>query len=261
MKKGIDCQAFEEQLDACLRGDLPEGARHLLREHGSSCPDCSALLGMQEHLARPTLAELEESVPADLLATVWPAVRAGIAGATAAATKEKAGVGPGRRATAAWVPALAAACLILLLANGLLLSELREARGRDPLWSRRTQDRGSPTVGARPAGTEGRSPAAGWWGEGQGWASSLAGREELSVAELRTLLERVPPSTTVLTAAQAEALLRAARLRAPASWQAATGKLRTQGGIRAAHLLSLLDALDLPPDRSLPLARLRDLLS
>lgn len=74
----VDCRVFEDQLDALVRGTLPdEGRRHLLL-HADACPDCAIQLRVQEHLVRPSLEELESRVPQAFLEGIWEDVRAGI---------------------------------------------------------------------------------------------------------------------------------------------------------------------------------------
>jgi len=262
VRKAIDCQVFEDQVEALARGELPDEAVRLLRAHGDSCPECATLLGVQEHLVSPGLAELEEEVPAELLATVWPVVREGAAAAGALGAPGRPVRDPSLRAPRfrAWIPALAAASVVLLLGNGVLLSRLRQSQDREEVLAQRLleqEGRVSPTVStgleSRRSGLLGREGAA-------GWAAALGG-EDVSVGELRALLESVPGNPTVLSATQVDALLGAARLWAPASLRAATAELRGEEGVRARDLLHLLQILDLSPEQTIPTSRLRDLLS
>ena len=74
MKKEIDCQVFEDQLDALLDGSLPDEGIGQLQLHALSCPDCAMLLRVHEHLALPSLEELEAGVPEELLTSMWPRI-------------------------------------------------------------------------------------------------------------------------------------------------------------------------------------------
>ena len=75
MKKDVDCQVFEDQLDALVRAELPAEGMRQLRVHAGMCADCAMALKVQEHLLGPSLEELEARVPEELLGTVWPGVR------------------------------------------------------------------------------------------------------------------------------------------------------------------------------------------
>ena len=77
MKKEIDCQVFEDQLDALARGTLPEEGARQLRTHAESCPACAAQMAVQKHLASPSLEELEAAVPEGMLASLWPRIQPG----------------------------------------------------------------------------------------------------------------------------------------------------------------------------------------
>ncbi len=76
--KDIDCQVFGDQLDSLQDGTLPVEGQRQLRLHAASCPECAMVLKVSEHLTLPSLEELEEAVPADLLTGVWPGVEAGL---------------------------------------------------------------------------------------------------------------------------------------------------------------------------------------
>ena len=77
--KDIDCRIFEDQIDTLLDGTLSEEGLRQLRLHALACPACAAALEIHEHLARPSLAELEEEVPEHFLATLGSRVEDAIA--------------------------------------------------------------------------------------------------------------------------------------------------------------------------------------
>lgn len=121
MKKEIDCQVFEDQLDALLDGSLPdEGIGHL-QLHALSCPDCAMLLRVHEHLALPSLEELEAATPEELVASMWSTVEAEVGPMVEGVVKEgkKEGLGgvsagtPGVHRFPWLVPTLAAASIVL----------------------------------------------------------------------------------------------------------------------------------------------------
>jgi hypothetical protein len=154
---------------------------------------------------------------------------------------------------------MAAATVLLAVATGLLFKELTRVQARErvlartvaeqQMWLTDLDDRTSTNANVLAAGLAGR-----------GWTRALSRREQISVAELSELLQRLPARTTVLTTAQAEMLMEAVPLWTPSGWKGAIGEVETQDGIRAGELLELLERWDVDPDMTLRTSRLLGLL-
>ena len=52
MNEKVDCRVFQDQLEALVNGDLGEEGAESLRGHALTCPDCSMLLKVHEHVSR-----------------------------------------------------------------------------------------------------------------------------------------------------------------------------------------------------------------
>jgi anti-sigma factor RsiW len=256
VKKAIDCDVFQDQLDALDEGTLPDESREQLRLHAASCPECAMLLKMHEHTAAPSRAGLEAVVPDDLLASMLPRVRAAIGDRRAVSARDsRRGRGPG------WlVPTMVAATIILALGVGFLFTQLRQLQGREQAlarqvveqqrWLAELDSRMSSNAVVRTAALAGRTA----------WERALARRQNVSVAELGDMLRRVPASTTVLSASQLQSLIMGVPSWARAAWNEALSDVDRGDGIQAGELLQLLQALPVNPERTMPTARILGLL-
>lgn len=252
MKRNVDCEVFQDQLDDLLKGGLAEDIVVLLRRHAGSCPDCAALLQLQERVSASSRADLEAAVPDDYVTTMWDRVRADIA-SQGAKRRWRVGSLPVSR----WlVPGLAAASLFLLLVTGLLLGELRRLQAREQVLAQRVADherwlteldtrtKTDPVI--RTAELAGR----------QAWERLLARRESVSVGELEALLAGLPSRATVLSLEEWQALEAAAPFRMSFVWGDATSTIEADDGVQASELLALLNALDFEPGRRVSTARI-----
>ena len=265
-KKDVDCLIFEDQLDALVEGSLPEDGLEQLRIHALSCPDCAMLLKVKEHLALPSLEELETAVPQELLDTMWPRVEEGV-GAPAGKLLQKPSTAP----RIPWlVPSLAAASVVLLLSTGFLFSALRRTAARgDQLASQVTElQQGLEELDARTEWVERTAQLAGL-GRSRVRALNfeLAGRESITVGGLVELLEGYPADGVLLDAGQVRSLLGSTR-RPPPELREILVLLDdilspSLGGqdIKVGDLAEWLDSAELPRDLSLPKASLIELLS
>lgn len=256
MKKGIDCEVFQDQLDALGTGTLSGEGREQLRVHAESCPECATLLKMHEHTAASSLADLEAAVPAHMLDSMWPRVEAAIGERQVVSMRDsKRGRGPG------WlVPAMAAATILLALGVGLLFTQLRQLQSREQVlaqqvveqqrWLAELDVRMSSNAVVRTAALAGRTP----------WERALARRQNVSITEIGEMLQRVPASATVLSASQLEALIGGVPPRTRAAWSEALSDVDRDNGIQAGELLGLLRALPVGPERTMPTARILGLL-
>jgi hypothetical protein len=247
-----DCDVFQDQLDALQAGALPEEGKEQLRLHAESCEDCAMLLRLHEHLAAPPLSDLEDAVPDELVASVWPRVRAEIATGNSARLR-------GSRGWHAWgwlVPAMAAATLFLLIGSGLMYQELRELRRREialmqqiadqQRWLAELDLRTATDPVARTAGLAGRAT----------WERALARRESVSVAELARLLASLPAASTIFDASELEALYRRVPFWMSGTLRDAAAEVRTGDGLQAGELMELLEALGIDSTRRISTARL-----
>jgi len=288
MNKSVDCRIFADQLDALVRGRLPDEGMRQLRIHAESCAECGLQLKVQEHLLEPsleTLQSLEARVPEEMVTGMWKAVREDLTSRRAAAAErggpdEEAGVGadgsrgdgsgvPGGRVLfhprfrdrLPWlVPALAAATVALLFSTGFLLWQTERLGTRAAALAAQVEDQrhwmaqleadASDPV-ARTAALAGRSA----------WSRALARQEEISLGGLRDLLARAPGDRVILTRSQVDAVLRSRIPLSPPILREALAGISGGDDVTAEELLQALDGLDVSPDTTLPTAELVALLS
>jgi hypothetical protein len=242
VKKDIDCEVFQDQLDALGNGTLPDEGTSQLRAHAAACADCAMLLRMHEHLAEPSRSALEAAVPENMVASVWPRVRL-----------ELGGHSWSERRWSWLVPTMAAAIVLLTLGVGFLFGQLRQLQGREQLLARQVleqQDPESSNAVVRTAALAGRPT----------WERALARRQTVSTAQLGDMLRSVPENSTVLTPSQTEALIRGAPSWTRAVWSEALSRIEMDDGIQAGELRDLLRELPVDPQRSMPTARILGLL-
>ena len=218
MKKDIDCQVFEDQIDAYSRGALSDEGLEQLRLHAETCPECAMQLRVQEHLAIPSLEEVEAAVPDEVLAAVWPGIQGELAkrrSSSAGRSRSRTGLGwlrPGWFSPAWLRPTMAAATIVWAIATGFLFSELRRTEAREEVLVQRLAelDVRSEAV-ERTADLAGRSPL----------IRALSRQGSMSVAELQDRLRSLPGNTVVLDASElADVLANTASLTPPV-WRAA----------------------------------------
>ena len=245
----VDCTVFGDQLDSLVRGELPEAGVALLRGHAAACSECASLLRMQERLVTPSLAELEAQVPDAYVASMWKDVQ-GVVDAPPAGALRRTG----------WaVPLLAAATVALLLANGLALRAVGRAEDRAQDLAGQVLDQQRRLALLQPTQGPGLQGArTGFTGRG-GALRALQDRTDLTVADLRSLLQERPGETPVIGAAGTRQLARSRLV--PTAWRDAMARLDTGDEVTAGALLTVLDDLDIPGDTSVPAARLFELLT
>jgi hypothetical protein len=268
VKKEIDCQVFEDQLDALMKGKLSEEGVGQLKSHALSCPDCAMQLRVQEHLALPSLEELEGAVPEELLASVWPTVEDAVRGGGPGGIRGASDASGSSRILAylhsSWlVPTLAAASVVLLFSTGFLFSELRNTEARESQLAERigqleddlAELNGRTVAVERTAGLASRRP----------WARavnlSLGSQESVTVGWLQEMLGNMQPDAHVLSKSEWDDLM-------GSRFSRGFGRLRVSipgesiaDGLTVAELLTLLEELNLDPDQTVPADRLMDILS
>ena len=271
-KKDVDCLMFEDQLDALVEGSLPDEGLEQLRIHALSCPDCSMLLKVKEHLALPSLEELEAAVPQGFLDSMWPKVEEELRG-----KKGRLEDLPSVRTESPssvqlpWLlPALAAASVALLLSTGFLFSELRKTAARgDQLVLQVTELRENmDELEERTQWVERTAQLA---GSGRNRARALtfqfAGQESISVGALVELLQRSPPETVLLDTSELRALFGPSRQPPPelkeilAILEEFISPNLDDRRVSAGDLAEWLTSADIPSDLTLPKASLIELLS
>jgi len=240
---------FGDQLDSLVRGELPEDGVAQLRGHAAVCGECASLLRMQEHLVTPSLAELEAQVPDAYVASMWTGVQ-GVLDAPPAGARRRVG----------WaVPLLAAATVALLFANGLAFRALGRAEDRARDLAGQVLDQQRRLALLQPTQGPGLQGAgAGFMSRGSA-LRALQNRTDLTVADLRSLLQGLPAETPVIGASRTRQLARSRLV--PTAWRDAMARLDTGGEVTAGELLTVLDDLDIPGDTSVPAARLFELLT
>lgn len=270
MKKNMDCQVFEDQLDTLVDGHLPEEGARQLQLHALSCPDCAMLLRVQEHVKLPPLEELEAEVPDHLLASLWPNVAAATSLPTPDVSAETSPIPKSLRRTPWMIPTLAAASVALLLSTGFLFSQLRKSEGRVQQLSQQVgeyqqwlalQDGGSDLVHRTAELAGGRRNRA------RALDHALAGKENITIGTLIDLLERYPESMVLFDTSQIEGLSRRTSRPHPelrgilAVLGDAFDTLGDSEGVRVGEFTEWLASSRLPMDMALPKSPLMDLLS
>ena len=252
MKKDIDCLVFEDQLDALSQGTLPEDGAVQLRLHAGSCSACAAQLKVKEHLALPSLEELEAAVPEELLASLWPRIR------------PELGTHARKRIGSTWslfrvpwlAPTMAAATVVLVLTTGLLFAQLRRVEAREQALSDRLSELAVRTEAVeRTAALGGRNTTV------RALLRRLSDRESVSVAWLEEFLQTLPEDTPLFNAAQVEAFRGNTSSWTPAIWRRALAAFGEGEGIRAGDLLRVLESVDVDPGTRVPTSRLIEILS
>ena len=253
MNRPIDCDVLQDQLDSYKLGILSEEGIEQLWAHARSCSDCNTVLKLHEQLAARSLAELEAMVPNDFVATMWPRVKAELARLESRHGRRL----PARwRRWDGWVPAMAAASVLLLIGIGYLFGELRQLRDREETliqqvaeqqrWLGELDARTSPSAVARTAGLAGSSS----------WERMLARLERVTVSELEELLAGVPASTTIVAVTDVDALRVNLPYWAGIDRNELLDGIGVQDGLQAGEMLELLSRLDIDPRVSISTGRI-----
>ncbi len=256
MTKDIDCQFFEDQLDALSKGDLPADAVGLLRAHALDCPACGMMLRVKEHLLSPSLEELEEAVPVEHLDSMWPRLEAVIHPSPW-----------GRR----WIiPTLAAASVLFLFSTGFLASALMQSTNRETGLTRQIADLeyGLARLDARTEWIDRTAQLAGSRGNrARALDYALAGQETVSLPSLLEILGRYPDDKVLFQKSAAESLSRSA---SPSSKEirglltlldSALSDLGEVDEVRVGDFARWLSEASLPIDLEVPKSTLMELLS
>jgi hypothetical protein len=244
VSNNVDCQAFQDQLDALKEGTLPEEGLHQLRLHAAACADCAMLFRMYEHLASLPQDEMEAAVPGELVDSMWPRVQKEIDQRESPSVREPVPPWKWR-----WlVPALSAASILLFVSAALLFSQVRQLQERERVLALKIAELDVRTSPATAAGASGLL-------DPRRWERLLARREEVTPAEIGYVLARLPSRETILDPRTAQVLVRRLALWEPFA-KNRLSDIRTHDGLQAGEALQILDALDLEPGESIPTARI-----
>ncbi len=249
MKKSIDCEVFQDQLDTLKAGALSDEGVEQLRLHAASCPDCAMLLEMHERLAPHSFEEWEAVVPDEYVSSMWSRVRSEIV------TRESRRRGSGRAWWASrWlVPTLAAASLVLLVSTAFLLGELSRVRASERALALEVAKHGRRLAELEVTSSGTSAALMGLVGR-RAWERQLASRQSVSVGELRRMLEGVPSEMTIVGAARLD--LGELPTWVALGWRAALDEIEDEDGVQAGELLRALERLDLGTDTRIPVHRL-----
>jgi len=263
VKKEIDCQLFEDQLDALLDGSLPDEGIGQLQLHALSCPDCAMLLRVQEHLALPSLEELEAAAPEELVASMWSTVEAEVREQARGVSARVSAETPGNRQFGWVIPTLAAASIVLLISTGFLFTELKrtKARGVELAEQIGELERGFVGLNERTAAVERTASLAGRNRWVRALSMDLSTQKSVSIEWIREMVDRLPPDTPLFTATEVEALLGGVTSWGFPGFRVQVFDRAGTDGLSARELLSVFDSLNLDPELTVPASRLRDLLS
>lgn len=266
MNDRVDCLVFGDQLDALVTGTLPAPAVDHLRAHAAVCAECEALFRVHEHLAQPSLAELEARVPGGLLEELPDRVMDAIRTEAAPAGQGgRVGPGPGRgsgvvgRIGLRLVPWLAAASLALLASTAFLAREVGQLRGREQVLAMELEARRAQVQGLQASLDPARPAAA---SRRPGTRPGLFPlRETVTVEVLVEFLGGLPPARVVLSEAEVQALLRRPGELGGPALRSLVARLPLEGGITAGDLVAALTGPGIRPEVEIDAGRLMNLVS
>lgn len=236
MTEKFTCEDTQALLDGLSAGTLSDDEHRALRAHAGVCSDCAMLVRIHEHCAELPPDALEAAVPAGMADGMWRTVEARIAerarpdvapstrgehggtpleaapstAAPRAPARSRLGRGPAESHSTArswlgrWrrglVPGLAAAVFVLAFVCGFLVGELRElSQHEDMLVAELAASRHALNRYRMHETASARGRVAGVLTD-LGWRRALPAQENYSIEELVTLLEQLPPRTSLLPA-------------------------------------------------------------
>jgi len=263
----IDCQTFAGYLDEFSQGKLSREQVEQLRAHALQCRECAMLFKIREHLRQPTIAELSNAMPPGMGAEMWRRV------AHALGRGGPPGMIRDRERRRWWarpllVPALTAACLLLLVVSTVLVGEIRRGHRREQTLAGilvRQEAHRSHDVTRSQAATAvfgiaesrletGRTPLF-----SRDWQRVLRDRDALRWEELVRHLERLPEDLTLLDSHDAEELLtQLDRWRGIAIPPGAWG-LDLRDGLQREEVIEIVRSLPIDPQRPIASHEIRRL--
>lgn len=281
MGKDVNCREFQSWLDS----DRHANDRERMERHALGCRECSLLLRVHDHLTSESLDDLEARIPDGMVDGMWQAVSGSIAKGEAETSGKSLPISwdeptGGRRPwwNPHWlVPALAASVALLVIAGGLLFSELQEIQGRErallleqarsggegqgPDRAYASAGPGSGTSQAMQAAPR-TSPAPGdvrpaW--SGRAMARAVRRQTVYTVAELRALLEDAPADLLVLEPGQAEKLFQQNPFLRGAARRSEAAGVTIGDGLTAAEIETMMEKMKISPKVRVSRMRLLEL--
>ncbi|MDT8436640.1 MAG: hypothetical protein RRA92_07775 [Gemmatimonadota bacterium] len=265
MNDGKECEVLHRTLDAFDDLAADGDALRELERHAAECPACAALLRVRGLLAAPPQQDLEVAAPDLYVRGMWQAVRGAVPRTAAterprdAPEARRPGAGRGRQLPA-WSLAgglAAAAVALAVLAGGLAVERTRLVERQAVLAERLAEQ--ERRLAALEATGRGATTAALSVVAAAPWERALAAEETVTLGRLRDLLAVLPPRTTLLDAAEVQALATAPPPGASSvaeAWPRAAPHLDLADGLQAGELRAALEALDLADQEPVPAARL-----
>ncbi|HSG29477.1 MAG TPA: hypothetical protein VLA34_13440 [Candidatus Krumholzibacterium sp.] len=198
MDDRIDCERFQDILDATLPG-LPRGdSLDILEKHARSCAECAMILRVHLDLARTSEEELAGAVPEGLAGGMWEKVTGAIS---------RPGAGPDRpRDQRRWfgpaVAGLSAAVVLLVLVSVFLLAEISRMRTNERSLHARlsSQEEKLATLIRERSSASGALNASG--NRETGWRLAAFFSGGITVAELSDAISGMDPASTLLGPAE-----------------------------------------------------------
>lgn len=247
------CREFQELLDKSAHGKLSREERLQMEKHAEKCPDCAVLLKMHAHVTAVPGPELESAAPDGMVDTMWRRVMEDLSRRGAGRIPAGSRLRPAMRIL---VPVLSAAVVILVFISGFLFGELRQLRSREQqllLETARKDDLISEiTVEQARASRERTIYRTGELILRHG----LPRQKNFSAGELLSLLEGLPPETTILKAAETESLLSK-----QLSWRGVSPgglppDIDLRDGLQAEEAIRLIEWLKIDPSETISRERL-----
>lgn len=244
MKRYLDCDGFHERLDLFRQGELSPDEVEAMGDHVESCRECALAFQVQEHLDDLSATAEEESESPERVREVWIRVRRAIS------NRAPGGAAAHGRLGRRWMLAAAAGIALLAISAGYLTLEVARLRKQEGSLEELVAEQGRRLdeleTATAPASPLSRTML---------WEPLLARRESLSVAEVRSILDILPPETTILAASEAVSLLERLSTVPVLGIREQLGGIELADGLQAVEMGILLDAVNLSPDRRISTAR------
>jgi hypothetical protein len=196
-------------------------------------------------------------VPDEYVEGMWPRVQKDIAN-----LESSRSAWPGKGRVWRWVaPALAAACLVLVVGSAFLYSELRKIKGQEQVLALQLEQQVSMLAEVRartsvPNPNEAPLAQVGEPATSRRLQRALSGRESVTFGELKSLLAKLPPDSELLDAAGARTAIRRVSPWGAGSWRKLAEGIQTDDGLQVREALHLIEAMDIDPNTGIPTGRL-----
>ncbi len=256
MKNGHDCKSFRDRLESSRGIPVADDDLTELKRLSGDCPDCSVLLRIHLDLHSVTMSSLEESVPDEMVDTMWIDVSRDLGRVPHYLREGRAGKTPLGRL----VPAMAAVLAVLLFAGGFLLSEVERLKKRERILTSRLEKLESPAPISPPEGSILTDYLIGRRFAGIGYSGLLGGREDFTVAELSAIIEGLPSDYLLLGPVEAERLFHRAGGFPLISLRFPRFAIDPSDGIQPAEAIGLIRAMSLDTNARITRNRILDLI-